>query len=119
MRYSFSYHVFVSLRWLTFTKISIYYLSLTYKWTRSRRNVQTRHFHQPCHLSHSHLKIKVLLQVILALCIPLGIYLTPFVAMPIYATNPAYLYLFQFVIMLYAIIAFIMVHPIFKNNHVN
>jgi hypothetical protein len=41
--------------------------------------------------------------------------LTPFVAMPIYATNPAYLYLFNSLLSIFIII-FIIIHPIFKNK---
>ncbi len=46
---------------------------------------------------------------------PIGHILTPFVAMPIYASNPAYLYLFNSLLSIFIII-FIMVHPIFRNK---
>jgi MFS family permease len=47
---------------------------------------------------------------------PIGHILTPIIAMPIYAINPAYLYYFSSLLCI-CLIAFIMVHPIFKNNH--
>tara|TARA_A100001011_G_scaffold153245_1_gene161707 strand:- start:3129 stop:3428 length:300 start_codon:yes stop_codon:yes gene_type:complete len=47
---------------------------------------------------------------------PIGHMLTPFVAMPIYALNPAYLYYFSSILCIVLII-FIIVHPIFKNKY--
>jgi MFS family permease len=44
---------------------------------------------------------------------PIGHILTPFVAMPIYATNPSFLYLFNSLLSIFIII-FIMTHPIFQ-----
>ena len=44
---------------------------------------------------------------------PIGHILTPFVAMPIYATNPSFLYLFNSLLSVFIII-FIMTHPIFQ-----
>jgi len=46
---------------------------------------------------------------------PIGHILTPFVAMPIYASNPANLYLFNSLLSIF-IILFIIIHPIFKKK---
>ena len=48
--------------------------------------------------------------------IPIGHMTTPFIAMPIYAINPAYLYYFSSILCI-ALIIFIIVHPIFKNKY--
>jgi hypothetical protein len=46
---------------------------------------------------------------------PIGHMLTPFVAMPIYAFNPSYLYFFNSILSI-VIVIFIISHPIFKRS---